>query len=299
MVVGWDYECAKSSVTIGKLVIPRLLRASIWRFLLNYWQTIGMKTRCVVDDDDDDDATATAYTHSCTFRYMAIMMMIGVVATIIIIIMMAATSTSAYLQDAHAEPSVEIIMEKTTYSYCEKLIYIIQVSEVTGQPAIIHITDETSMRSSAIPIPIEDTDTLVPSNFAFEQSIFPLGMYVVDVQYSGAVAESEFVLIDSGKICIPELMKPIVNSWITGEIIDGFLISAFQNYVDSDLINIPFEINEDNIYQIDMPNWTRIIGAWWLEGWITDESLANVLNYLIEVGIISTSPARSNTAVGT
>ena len=50
--------------------------------------------------------------------------------------------------------SLEIIMEKTTYSYCEKLFYTIKVSEVTGNPAIIHIRDETGKGSSAIPFPI-------------------------------------------------------------------------------------------------------------------------------------------------
>ena len=41
----------------------------------------------------------------------------------------------------YAEPSVAIIMEKTTYTYCEKLVYSIEVSEITGDPAIIHIRD--------------------------------------------------------------------------------------------------------------------------------------------------------------
>ena len=37
-----------------------------------------------------------------------------------------------------AEPTVNIIMEKTTYSHCERLFYIIEVSEVTGDPANSH-----------------------------------------------------------------------------------------------------------------------------------------------------------------
>jgi len=38
-----------------------------------------------------------------------------------------------------AESQVSIIMEKTTYTYCERLVYSIEVSEITGEPAIIHI----------------------------------------------------------------------------------------------------------------------------------------------------------------
>ena len=83
------------------------------------------------------------------------------------------------LPAANAEISVEIIMEKTTYSYCEKLFYTIKVSEVTGNPAIIHIRDEAGKGSSAIPIPITELENPVPSRVAFEKEIFPLGKYFV------------------------------------------------------------------------------------------------------------------------
>jgi len=97
-----------------------------------------------------------------------------------------AISFAVFLPDVHAEPSVTIIMEKTTYSYCEKLFYIIQVSEITGEPAIIHIRDETGKGSSAIPIPITNLQNPVPSLIAFEEEIFPLGKYFIDVEYSGS-----------------------------------------------------------------------------------------------------------------
>ena len=32
--------------------------------------------------------------------------------------------------------TVSIIMEKTTYAYCERLVYTIEVSEVTGETSI-------------------------------------------------------------------------------------------------------------------------------------------------------------------
>ena len=75
------------------------------------------------------------------------------------------------LPSAYAEPTVEIIMEKTTYSYCEKLFYTIKVSEVTGNPAIIHIRDNTGKGSSAIPFPITELENPVPSRVAFEKEI--------------------------------------------------------------------------------------------------------------------------------
>jgi len=37
-------------------------------------------------------------------------------------------------------------------------------------------------------------------------------------------------------------------NWLSGNISDGFLLDAFQKYVDSELVNVPFEINEKNVY---------------------------------------------------
>ncbi len=56
------------------------------------------------------------------------------------------------VQNASSAPSVQILMEQTTFSYGEKLVYTIEVSEVTGELAIIHIRDESGKGSSAIPI---------------------------------------------------------------------------------------------------------------------------------------------------
>ncbi len=192
-----------------------------------------------------------------------------------------------FLPAVHAEPSVSIIMEKTTYSYCEKLFYIIEVSEITGESAIIHIRDETGKGSSAIPIPITNLQNPVPSLIAFQAEIFPLGKYFIDVEYSGAKITSEFNLIDSNKICIPEVIKPILTNWLTGNISDGFLMDAFQKYVDKEIIDIPFEINENNVYEIDIPDWVKNVGYWWIEGVISDEDFAQVVNYLIDKKIIS------------
>ncbi|MDH3737158.1 MAG: hypothetical protein OEQ94_09080, partial [Nitrosopumilus sp.] len=132
-----------------------------------------------------------------------------------------AISFTTFLPAAYAESSVSIIMEKTTYSYCEKLFYIIEVSEITGDPAIIHIRDEIGKGSSAIPIPITNLQNPIPSLVAFEEEVFPLGKYFIDVQYSGAEDTVEFDLVDSNKICIPELIKPIMINWLTGNISDG------------------------------------------------------------------------------
>lgn len=186
----------------------------------------------------------------------------------------------------HAEQTISIIMEQTTYRYCEKLFYTIEVSEVTGDPAIIHISDESGKGSSAIPIAITELQNPIPSLIPFEAEIFPLGKYFIDAEYSGAVTSTEFELIESDSICIPELIKPIMANWLSGNISDGFLLDAFQKYVDIKLVNIPFEINEDNVYDVEVPEWVKNIGYWWLEGAISDDNFSNAMNNLLERNII-------------
>ncbi|MCV0431808.1 hypothetical protein [Nitrosopumilus sp.] len=190
------------------------------------------------------------------------------------------------LPQVQAESTVSIIMEKTTYTYCEKLFYTIAVSEVTGEPAIIHISDETGKGSSAIPISITELENPIPSLIPFEAEIFPIGKYFIDVQYSGASTNAEFELIESDSICIPELIKPIMANWLSGNISDGFFLDAIQKYVDIKLINVPFEINEENVYDVKIPEWVKNIGYWWLENAISDNEFSNAMNNLLERDII-------------
>ncbi len=205
----------------------------------------------------------------------------------VILVIILTLSFAVFLPDVHAESSVTIIMEKTTYSYCEKLFYIIEVSEITGDPAIIHIRDETGKGSSAIPISITNLQNPVPSLSAFEKEIFPLGKYFIDVEYSGAKFTAEFNLINANKPCIPGLIKQLLIEWLNDKISDGYLIDAFQKYVDVKLIDVSFEINNENILEIDIPNWVKNIGYWWIEGGISDEDFAQAVNYLIDKKIIS------------
>jgi len=202
--------------------------------------------------------------------------------------------STGVLTSAYAEPSVTIIMEKTTYTYCEKLVYSIEVSEVTGEPAIIHIRDGVGGKSSAIPILIEKLSNPIPSLHAFEKDIFPLGTYFIDVEYLGMQTTAEFNLIDSDNMCISEAMQPVVVKWINGEFTDGMLISGFQNIVDKKLIDMPFEFTEKNINSLHIPEWVKSIGKGWVMGIISDQMFVQNLQYLIDEKIISFPIDREN-----
>ena len=193
-----------------------------------------------------------------------------------------------------AESQVSIIMEKTTYTYCERLVYSIEVSEITGEPAIIHIRDGAGGKSSAIPIPIEKLSNTIPSLHAFEKDIFPLGIYFIDVEYLGIQTTAEFNLIDSDNLCISEAMQPVVVRWINGEFTDGMLISGFQNIVDKKLIDVPFEFTERNIDSLHIPEWVKSVGKGWIMGIVSDEMFVKNLQYLIDKKIITFPPVREN-----
>jgi hypothetical protein len=202
--------------------------------------------------------------------------------------------STGVLTSAYAEPSVTIIMEKTTYTYCEKLVYSIEVSEITGDPAIIHIRDGAGGKSSAIPIPIEKLSNPIPSLHAFEKDIFPLGTYFIDVKYLGIQTTAEFNLIGSDNMCISEAMQPVVVKWINGEFTDGMLVSGFQNIVDKKLIDIPFEFTEKNINSLHIPEWVKSVGKGWVMGIISDQMFVQNLQYLIDEKIILFPIEREN-----
>jgi hypothetical protein len=202
-------------------------------------------------------------------------------------ILIALIVFSISLPSVYATPTLEILMEKTTYNYCEKLFYTIKVSEVTGDSAILHITDQAGKKSSAIPIPISNQSNPIPSVMPFEAEIFPPGKYVIDIEYAGAKDTAEFDLIDSGNVCISTVMKQFAFSWINNQISDGFFIDAINKFVDKDIIKIPDKINEKNLEDIHIPTWVKNIAIWWLDDKISDGETAKAIQYLIDKEIIA------------
>ena len=187
---------------------------------------------------------------------------------------------------ALAAPSAQIVMDKTTYSYGERLFYTIEVSEITGDLAIIHIRDETGKGSSAIPIEISKLRTDMPSPYPFEKQVFPEGKYFIDLEYSGAEDTAEFSLIDLGNVVIPFQTKQIAYNWVNNQVSSGIFIDSIQKTVEKDAINIPVEIDRDHIDRIFIPEWMKIPTVWWLEEKISDETYANAFQNLIDRKII-------------
>lgn len=188
---------------------------------------------------------------------------------------------------AHAGgPEMEIILGKETYHYCENLSYMLTVSEVTGEIAIVHITDQNAKRSQGIPMPVSEIESVVRAPFPFEREVFPAGTYTINIQYSGTVAEASFELLDTDRVCIPSQIRQVMTAWLSGTLSDGFLLDAIKKSVDDSLIAIPFEIGRENIYEIHIPDWVKYVAHWWVSGMISDDMLAGVFDHLLRTGVI-------------
>ena len=207
------------------------------------------------------------------------------------VIMAWVLAASLAMQTAHTvvaeeAPGITISIDKQTYHYCEKISYVISVFEVTGQVAVTHIIDQNQKSSQSIPIPIEALENKIKAPFPFERSIFPPGKYTIDAEYSGAHASASFELVDTGNVCIPTQIRQVAASWISGVFSDGFLIDAIKKSVDAELIGIPFEINQDSIYRIVIPEWVKTVVYWWIIDDISDEVVSGVFDHLLESGAI-------------
>jgi hypothetical protein len=203
--------------------------------------------------------------------------------------------STGVVASANAEPEISIIMEKTTYTYCEKLVYSIEVSEITGKLAYIFIRDDSGVTGSGIPMIIEKVSTQIQAPYVFEKEIFPLGKYFIDLKYLGLQTTAEFNLIDLDNMCIPQTMQPIVIEWVKGTITDGLLMDGFQKVVDEKIIEIPFNKSDlTNTNNLNIPEWVKSVAKEWVMGIISDKMFVQNLQYLIDEKIISFPIDREN-----
>ena len=191
-----------------------------------------------------------------------------------------------FTPNTFATPIVSIQMDKTTYSYGEKLFYVIEVSEVTGDIATIQIRDEQGKGSSGIPITISELTTPVPSLYPFEKDVFPEGKYFIEVEYAGVKDSVEFELIDAGNIVIPFWIKQVGYYWISGQISDGTFAEAIEFLIQNEIIIVPETEKDSTSDATQIPSWVKTNTVWWLEEKISDTDFALGIQYLIKVGII-------------
>jgi len=186
----------------------------------------------------------------------------------------------------YAAPTVSIYTEKEVYSYGDFLTFTIEVSEITGEPAILHIIDESGKKSSAITISITELKTEFPSPFPFESEIYPLGMYTLEIQYSGISSMTEFELIDSGSIVIPLWIRDFAKYWYNGAITDVEFSNGLEFLIKKGIIVIPETQNQETSGEVKIPEWVKASTGWWIDRQISDIEFAKGIEFLIKKGII-------------
>ena len=182
---------------------------------------------------------------------------------------------------AQYSPNVEIILSASTYNYGEKLDYSIIVSEITGDDAVIFITDVNGNKSRLLTIPISQEESRVIAPFAFDSVIWNDGKYELEIQYSGTTSTTEFIIEDDGTIGIPYWIKDLSKLWTSGQMKDSEFAKSIQFLIDQNIIFNPIIGQE-----LHIPEWFKITTAWWASNQIPDTIYGDSLQFLINEKII-------------
>ena len=199
--------------------------------------------------------------------YLAVLVGIGVIF-----------SGNAFAQNI---PDVEILISSSSYNYGEKLDYKIMVSEVTGEDAIIFITDTIGNKSRLLTMPISQEESRVIAPFGFDSVIWNEGKYELELQYSGAISNTEFTIVGDGSIGIPYWVKDLSKLWTSGQMPNKEYARAIQFLIDEKIIFNPIIGQE-----LQIPEWFKITTFWWANNQILDTEYGESLQYLINEKII-------------
>ncbi|MDC0041582.1 hypothetical protein OAJ50_02530 [Candidatus Nitrosopelagicus sp.] len=187
-------------------------------------------------------------------------------------------SGSAYAQSTQ---DIEIVISSSNYNYGEKLDYKIIVSEITGEDAVIFITNTIGNKSQLLSIPISQEESRVIAPFAFDSVIWSEGKYELELQYSGATSITSFTIVNDGTIGIPYWIKDVSKIWVSGQAKDDEFAKAIQFLIDE---NIIFNANPSK--ELQMPDWFRMTTGWWVSNQIPDTVYGDALQFLIDGKVI-------------
>jgi hypothetical protein len=182
---------------------------------------------------------------------------------------------------AQHTPDVEIVLSASIYNYGEKLDYKIMVSEVTGEDAVIFITDKIGNKSRLLTMPISQEESRIIAPFGFDSVIWNEGKYELELQYSGAISNTEFIIIDDGSIGIPYWVKDLSKLWTSGQMPNKEYARAIQFLINEDII-----FNPSLGQELRIPEWFKITTIWWANNQILDTEYGESLQYLINEKVI-------------
>lgn len=182
--------------------------------------------------------------------------------------------------------SIEISTDKQTYAYGDYLSFTIEVSEIISGDAVLHIRDENSTTSSPINLPISKLKTTITAPKPFDPLVYKTGKYFLEIEYNGAIDETEFILIKSDKIVIPSWIKDLGGYWVQNQIDDKTFSQGIQYLIKQKIIQVPTSLDKQSEHAVKIPEWIKTSTVWWIEGKISDNDYGMAIQHLIKVGII-------------
>ena len=189
------------------------------------------------------------------------------------------------LQHSFATPTLEISTSKQTYEYGDYLSITFRVSELTGQPIIIHIVDSSGKASAPINIPINKLNYTITSPFPFYKTNYSPGKYSINTEYSGIKTSAYFNIIDSDKIAIPTEYKTLVKTWLQESATNNDYAGLIRELIHADIIKVT-NYHDQTTNSIHIPNWFKNNSKWWSEDLISDNDFGLAIQYLINAKII-------------
>lgn len=179
-----------------------------------------------------------------------------------------------------AAESLVVETDQSVYNYGDTLTILITVEAITEPFATMHIKDATGKASSPIHVPLDQLVTQLPAPAPFDRTVYPAGVYVVDVTYDGMTAATTFELVDVGTLVVSNWIKQVAYFWVVGEISGIDYLTVLGSLVDEGLVS-------GNGGEPFIPDWLAVPTAWWLEDLISDEEYVTILQYAVNVGVVT------------
>ena len=189
--------------------------------------------------------------------------------------------------NAMAAPSISIETSQSVYEYGDFLSIIVNVSEITGDNAIVHVIDPTERKVMLLNRPITITTTAFPSQHPFDSAIWKPGTYMLELEYSNQISSTQFTIDDSGKVILPAWIRDVAKLWVTDQISAPEFSVAIEYMINVEIIKIPYTEVDGEISATTIPEWIKNNAGWWAVGAINDTEFTLALQYLVKTGIIT------------
>lgn len=204
---------------------------------------------------------------------------------------------------AATTPSLDISTSQSVYAFGDYLSFTVNILSVSDNTAIFRIIDQEGTKSSDVVMSITDTTSTLTAPFPFMSETFLPGTYTLQVDYSGDTASVEFMLVDSGKVIIPFWIKQhVAQLWIDETLDDTAFL---KNLIDNKVVTVSSTTtttttgndNDQNKTPLNVviPTWYKPTIVLWHNQTISDDEFITSIQYLIDIGVITSTQVVGNT----